>query len=467
MRKKLAFLLAALIILGVFNVKSVVHADSTFVYAELKSGKTMSIDMSKCDGTAWLKFEVPSTGSVKIEYSDCNSISTYKPGAEVTSSKEIGYQKEMTYLSYAKQRHSIYVTPFATDGAVSGFVEKGVYYLKVGADYKTDYTTGEKVYPTVKIKCTFTPVPFTVDYLDNEGRYNGKAAEEKTQYPVNVGTKKTVTFMKVGWENYDTHFIVEIPADGKYCIETTAYNPDYGVYYNADGITARRDLGVFNKYMENVTWDEDKANLYSIYIDDQYKTPHYYELKKGTYFIDHHGTAHYHPYPYLYKIEFHEYNSYLRKIKNGGSSNYSNEWVKGKWYNKDGTQTYKPTLSWKSNKKGWWVVDSKGWYPKNQWQKIDGKWYYFKANGYMASNEWCKGYWLNKNGSWTYKKQASWKKDKVGWYFGCKGWYAKNQWQKIDGKWYYFDAKGYIVTGTKKIDGKTYRFNSSGACLNP
>ena len=146
---------------------------------------------------------------------------------------------------------------------------------------------------------------------------------------------------------------------------------------------------------------------------------------------------------------------------------YSNEWVKGKWYNKDGTQTYKPTLSWKHNKKGWWVVDSKGWYPKNQWQKIDGVWYYFKADGYMASNEWCKGYWLNKNGSWTYKKQASWKKDKVGWYFGCKGWYAKNQWQKIDGKWYYFDAKGYVVTGTKKIGGKTYRFNSSGACLNP
>ena len=207
---------------------------------------------------------------------------------------------------------------------------------------------------------------------------------------------------------------------------------------------------------------------------------------------------------------------------------YFSEWVDGKWYDKDGSQTYPYTLSWKSNKKGKWVVDTKGWYPKNQWQKIDGvtyffkadgymasgewcknywintdgscsntkatwkkdkngywfgnsgwyaknqwqmidgKWYYFKADGYMASNEWCKGYWLNKDGSYTYAGKASWKKDKIGWYYSDnKGWYAKKQWQKIDGKWYYFDAKGYITTGTKTIGGKTYRFNSSGVCLNP
>lgn len=101
------------------------------------------------------------------------------------------------------------------------------------------------------------------------------------------------------------------------------------------------------------------------------------------------------------------------------------------------------------------------------WKQIGKKWYYLKSDGSMASNEWCKGYWLNKNGTWTYKKKATWKKDKVSWWFGCSGWYAKRQWQKINDKWYYFDAKGYIVTGTKKIGGKTYRFNSSGACLNP
>ena len=150
------------------------------------------------------------------------------------------------------------------------------------------------------------------------------------------------------------------------------------------------------------------------------------------------------------------------------SKKYSNEWVKGKWYNKDGTQTYKYTMSWKQNSKGYWIEDTKGWYPKNQWQKIDGKWYYFKANGYMASNEYCKGYWLNKNGSWTYKPKAKWKKDSVGWYYqDTKKWYAKSQWLKIDGKWYYFDPSGYSVTGSKKIGKKVYIFDDSGACLNP
>ena len=60
------------------------------------------------------------------------------------------------------------------------------------------------------------------------------------------------------------------------------------------------------------------------------------------------------------------------------AAKYSNEWVKGKWYNKDGTQTYKYTMSWKQNSKGYWIEDTKGWYPKNQWQKIDFKWYFSK-----------------------------------------------------------------------------------------
>ena len=123
-------------------------------------------------------------------------------------------------------------------------------------------------------------------------------------------------------------------------------------------------------------------------------------------------------------------------------------------------------------KNGWkkeggkWFYYLKGTKQKG-WKQIGKKWYFFKKDGSMAANEWCKGYWLNKNGTWTYKKKATWKKDSVGWWFGCKGWYAKNQWQKIDDKWYYFNAKGYIVTGTRKIGGKQYKFNKSGVCLNP
>ncbi len=45
------------------------------------------------------------------------------------------------------------------------------------------------------------------------------------------------------------------------------------------------------------------------------------------------------------------------------------------------------------------------------WQKIDGKWYFLKSSGAMAANEWVEGYyWLNKDGTWTYKYKGSWKK---------------------------------------------------------
>ena len=146
---------------------------------------------------------------------------------------------------------------------------------------------------------------------------------------------------------------------------------------------------------------------------------------------------------------------------------YRNEWVKGKWYGANGYQTYPCSGEWKKYGTGWRYVDTSGWYAKSRWQKIDGKWYYFKANGCMAADEWCKGYWLNKNGTWTYKAKASWKKDRNGWWFGdTSGWYAKSRWQKIDNKWYYFDAKGYIVTGSRVIGGTSYTFDSNGVCVN-
>jgi len=51
---------------------------------------------------------------------------------------------------------------------------------------------------------------------------------------------------------------------------------------------------------------------------------------------------------------------------------------------------------------------------------INGNWYYFKADGYIAMNEFVQGWWLNKD-----------------------GWYAKSKSYTIDGKKYTFDKKGY------------------------
>lgn len=132
---------------------------------------------------------------------------------------------------------------------------------------------------------------------------------------------------------------------------------------------------------------------------------------------------------------------------NTSKSKYSNEWVDGKWYDKDGSQTYTGKISWKCNAKGWWIEDTKGWYPRKTWQKINGEWYYFDDEGYMASSEWVDGYWLDKDGAWRYKHSGTWKQNSKGWWFEDDSkWYAKSGWQKINGKYYYFGANGYMLT---------------------
>ena len=61
--------------------------------------------------------------------------------------------------------------------------------------------------------------------------------------------------------------------------------------------------------------------------------------------------------------------------------------------------------------------------------------------------EYCGGYWLNEDGSWTYPHKASWRgNDESGWWYGDdSGWYANNEKLTIDGKVYEFDARGYWI----------------------
>ena len=147
---------------------------------------------------------------------------------------------------------------------------------------------------------------------------------------------------------------------------------------------------------------------------------------------------------------------------NADGYNASNEWRDGKWISADGTCTYEGELVWKSNSTGWWVEDTKGWYPVSSWQKIDGVWYYFTASGYMASNEYYNGYWFNSDGSWDPQYFLTWKSNSTGWWVEDKsGWWPSSKWLKIDGSWYYFDASGYMVT-SQYVDG--YWIGSDGVC---
>ena len=106
--------------------------------------------------------------------------------------------------------------------------------------------------------------------------------------------------------------------------------------------------------------------------------------------------------------------------------------------------TKSAAYTWKSDAYGWWVEDSSGWCPKNQWQKVDGKWYYFTADGYMDYSEYRDGYWLNADGtidgSYT---GGHWCSDSYGWWYEDNGWYPCNQYLWIDGVQYWFGADGY------------------------
>jgi len=95
---------------------------------------------------------------------------------------------------------------------------------------------------------------------------------------------------------------------------------------------------------------------------------------------------------------------------------------------------------------GTWYYFSGSGAMQTGWQLIGGQWYYLKPNGAMAANEYYGGYWLNSNGTWTYKHQAKWLRNSKGWYYtDDTGWYAKSGTYKIDGIDYAFNDSGYWI----------------------
>jgi len=101
-------------------------------------------------------------------------------------------------------------------------------------------------------------------------------------------------------------------------------------------------------------------------------------------------------------------------------------------------------------------------YMKSEWECIDGIWYYFDNSGYMAGNEYREGYWLDSSGAWNSSySNGSWKCNSVGWWYEDNGWYPTSQWLKIDGYWYYFKADGYMASN-QYVEG--YWVGADGVC---
>lgn len=135
------------------------------------------------------------------------------------------------------------------------------------------------------------------------------------------------------------------------------------------------------------------------------------------------------------------------------SSVHYSEWARGKWFDSNGKLMKKSSITWHHDSVGWWYTNEKNNYFTDHWNKIDSVWYYFKPDGYMAQNEWFGGYWFGNNGAWTYTATLDWHRDSNGWYVqDTSGWYPRNQWQKIDGVWRYFNSSGYMVTN-QYVDG--------------
>ena len=118
---------------------------------------------------------------------------------------------------------------------------------------------------------------------------------------------------------------------------------------------------------------------------------------------------------------------------------------------------------WNSDSTGWWYEEN-GWYPVGQWYQIGGYWYYFTASGYMDYSEYRDGCWLNSDGTWnTAYSGGHWASDSTGWWYtDNSGWYPVSTWLWIDGSCYYFKASGYMATD-EWIDG--YYLDKSGAWI--
>ena len=99
---------------------------------------------------------------------------------------------------------------------------------------------------------------------------------------------------------------------------------------------------------------------------------------------------------------------------------------------------------WKRDSSGWWYSTGNSYY-KSQWALIDGNWYYFNSDGYMESDCYRDGCWLESNGAWNKSySHGTWKCNSSGWWYEDNGWYPVNKWLWIDGNQYYFNDQGYM-----------------------
>lgn len=428
-RKIWSIILALAFILGGLGLsRSSVKAAGFEGYTIIKSGQSVTKDfqLSKTQQKLIFKIVVPSTGYVDIGfhledaylgsfnlyYGDDSDVSIKNQSLTTSSSTKV-----------ANEKWSLLLNP-------------GNYYI-VYKNYGSQYIEGQGwMYDSGKLRVSYSFESLNVSSIDKEDNDSIPKASY-WDYKNTPSIKGSFAF-KSG-DRYDTYKIqIDSTAEYKIKYESSDYN--HLTIYDSEGENIKKYYAEYNK-------------AYAKYmINDSIS------LSAGTYYLsaDSHSNVSY------YTLTFEKVVKQQSNSNNNTSTSYSNEWVNGKWYDSQGKQTYKGTLSWKSNSKGWWVEDSQGWYPTNSWQKIDGVWYFFRPDGYMASGEYYYGYWFNYNGSWDASYYLTWRSNSRGWWVEDRsGWWPANKWLKIDGCWYYFNGSGYMVTN-QYVDG--YWIGADGVC---
>ena len=107
------------------------------------------------------------------------------------------------------------------------------------------------------------------------------------------------------------------------------------------------------------------------------------------------------------------------------------------------------SISWQRDNKGWWIKNSDGSYPRNEWKLVNNSWYFFDSQGYMFTG------WLNISGSWYFLNTDE----------GSNNGKMVTGWRAVSGKWYYLstatDGSGGKMLLNTIIDG--YRLGADGA----
>lgn len=134
--------------------------------------------------------------------------------------------------------------------------------------------------------------------------------------------------------------------------------------------------------------------------------------------------------------------------RSGGSSSSRSGGGSAKT-SKNSTSMPQGSISWQRDNKGWWIKNSDGSYPRNEWKLVNNSWYFFDSQGYMFTG------WLNISGSWYYLNTDE----------GSNNGKMVTGWRAVSGKWYYLstatDGSGGKMLLNTTIDD--YRLGADGA----